>query len=111
MNDKTTLLESQPVAVAGGAVSVVALIMALLLMLNSLGVLSLTEAQLDAIKTFLIPAVAIVGPINASAWARAQVTPVAKLTAGATVETATGETGVIIPAAQAQMLGIEELRP
>jgi len=97
---KPTLLESQPVAVAGGAVSGVALIMAGLLMLNSLGVLSLTEAQLDAIKTFLTPAVAVAGPIIASAWARQKVTPLAD------PHTEDSEPAVIVPVAQAQQMGL-----
>ena len=78
----------------------------------------LVLAAFDRLEAALGPApvrdyraelLALLLPVLISLWPRSQVTPVAKLTTGATVETATGETGVIIPAAQAQMLGVAPL--
>lgn len=102
-------MKNEPALVAGGTVSVVALIMSGLVMLNSLGMLALTPDQLDAIKSFLIPLVAVVGPLVAFWWARGRVIPTAKLEPGATVQAADGQTAVIVPAARAQMMGIVPL--
>ena len=107
---KPSLVQSEPALVAGGAAGVVALVMAGLVMLNSLGVLALSPEQLDAIKSFLIPLVAVLGPVVVALFVRPRVTPTAKLEPGATVQAADGQPAVLIPAAQAEMLGIEEVR-
>ena len=99
-------MNREPVLTAG---AVTGIIMAGLFMAVSLGWLHLNETQLGSIETFAGALLALLLPVLISLWPRSQVTPVAKLTAGATVETATGETGVIIPAAQAQMLGVAPL--
>ena len=96
-------MKTEPVLVAGGTVSVVGLIMAGLLMCVSLGWFSLTPEQLDAIKSFLIPAAAIIGPVVGALIARRFVTPTAA------PRTPEGEPAVLVPAAQAQMLGIAPL--
>ena len=100
-------MKNEPLLIAGGAGSVVGLVMAGLLMLNSLNVLNLTPEQLDAIKSFLIPAVAVLGPLAVALVARPKVTPTAKLEPGATVQAADGQPAVLIPAAQAQQMGFE----
>ena len=99
-------MKTEPVAVAGGAASIVGLIMAGLLMAGSLGWVRLTQEQLDAIRNFLIPFVAVVGPVLVAAWARGKVTPTAKLTPGATVQDAAGQPAVLLSAAEARQLGI-----
>lgn len=106
---KPSLVQSEPALVAGGAAGVVALVMAGLIMLNSLGVLTLTPEQLDAIKSFLIPLVAVLGPVVVALFVRPRVTPTAKLYSGETVQTADGQSAVLVPAAQAQMMGIVPL--
>lgn len=90
----------EPVLVAGGAASVVALVMAALVMANSLGWLRLTEEQMNAIESFLLPLVAVVGPLVAAWWARGRTTPTAD------PKTPDGQPAMIVPVAQAQALGL-----
>ena len=99
-------MKTEPVLTAGAITGV---LMAGLFMAVSLGWLHLNETQLGSVETFVGALLALLLPVLISLWPRSQVTPVVKLTTGATVETATGETGVIIPAAQAQMLGVAPL--
>ena len=101
-------MNREPVLTAG---AVTGIIMAGLFMAVSLGWLRLTDTQLGSIETFAGALLALLLPVLISLWPRSQVTPTAKLEPGATVQAADGTPAVIVPAAQAQMLGIEELRP
>ena len=78
--------------------------MAALAMAVSLGWLALTDAQMQAVQSFVIPALGLVLPVAAALWARGRVTPVAS------PKTESGEPAILVPAAQAEMLGIEEVR-
>ena len=109
---KPSFVQSEPALVAGGAAGIVGAVMAFLLMAVSLGWVALSPEQLDSIRSFLmlaLPLVAVLGPVAAALFVRPRVTPTAKLTAGATVQAADGQPAVIVPAAQAQMLGIAPL--
>ena len=101
-------MKTEPVLTAGAITGV---LMAGLFMAVSLGWLHLTETQLGSVETFAGALLALLLPVLISLWPRSQVTPTAKLEPGATVQAADGTPAVIVPAAQAQMLGIEELRP
>ena len=110
---KPSFVQSEPALVAGGVAGLVGAIMAGLLMAVSLGWVALSPEQLDAIRNFLtvaLPIVAALGPIAAALFVRPRVTPTAKLEPGTTVKDADGQPAVIVPAAQAQMLGITEVR-
>ena len=87
------------------AAALAGLIMAFLTMAVSLGWLRLTETQLGSVETFAGALLALLLPVLISLWPRSQVTPLAA------PKTEDGTPAVIIPAAQAQMLGVEELRP
>ena len=78
--------------------------MAALAMAVSLGWLALTDAQMQAVQAFVIPALGLVLPVAAALWARGRVTPTAA------PKTESGEPAILVPAAQAEMLGIEEVR-
>ena len=65
--------KSEPVIVA----QVAAAIVSILSMLVALGVLSVTPEQFGAIEQAIAAVLAIVAPLAAGLWARAQVTPVA----------------------------------
>ena len=109
---KPSLVQSEPALVAGSVAALVGAIMAGLLMAVSLGWVALSPEQLDSIRNFLmqaLPLFAVVGPIVVALFVRPRVTPTAKLYSGETVQTATGEDAVLVPAAQAQMLGIVPL--
>ena len=101
-------MNREPVLTAGALTGV---LMAGLFMAVNLGWLHLTETQLGSVETFAGALLALLLPVLISLWPRSQVTPTAKLEPGATVQAADGTPAVIVPAAQAQMLGIEELRP
>ena len=106
-------MNREPVLTAGALTGV---LMAGLFMAVNLGWLHLTETQLGSVETFAgvllaLLLLALLLPVLISLWPRSQVTPTAKLEPGATVQAADGTPAVIVPAAQAQMLGIEELRP
>ena len=95
-------MKTEPVLTAGAITGV---LMAGLFMAVSLGWLHLTETQLGTVETFAGALLALLLPILVSLWPRSQVTPLAA------PKTEDGTPAVIIPAAQAQMLGVEELRP
>ena len=95
-------MNREPVLTAG---AVTGILMAGLFMAVSLGWLHLNETQLGSIETFAGALLALLLPILVSLWPRSQVTPLAA------PKTEDGTPAVIIPAAQAQMLGIEELSP
>ena len=93
-------MKTEPVLTAGAIAGV---IMAGLAMAVSLGWLNLADEQMTAIQAFVLPVLGLVLPIAAALWARGKVTPTAA------PKTETGEPAVLIPAAQAQMLGIAPL--
>ena len=93
-------MKTEPVLTAGAIAGV---IMAGLAMAVSLGWLNLADSQMRAIQAFVLPVLGLVLPIGAALWARGKVTPVAS------PKTADGQDAVIIPAAQAQMLGVAPL--
>ena len=95
-------MKTEPVLTAAAIAGV---LMAFLGMAVSLGWLHLDESQMQAIQAFVLPALGLILPIAAALVARGRVTPLAA------PKTENGTSAVIIPAAQAQMLGIEELRP
>lgn len=99
-------MKNEPVLTAGAVTGV---IMAGLFMAVSLGWLRLDDAQLGTIETFIGALLVLLLPIVISIWPRQQVTPTAKLTPGAAVKDADGQPAVIVPAAQAQMLGLARL--
>ena len=99
-------MKTEPVLTAGAIAGV---IMAGLAMAVSLGWLRLSDEQMQAIQAFVLPVLGLVLPVAAALVARRFVTPTAKLTAGATVQAADGQPAGIVPAAQAQMLGIAPL--
>jgi len=90
-------MKTEPVLTAAAIAGV---LMAFLGMAVSLGWLRLDESQMQAIQAFVLPALGLILPIAAAL--------VALLAAP---KTENGTPAVIIPAAQAQMLGVEELRP
>ena len=94
---KPNLLESQPVLTAA---SIAGVIVAGLTMAVSLGWLRLDEAQMQAIQAFILPLLGLVLPVGAALWARGKVTPLAD------PHTEDKQPAVIVPVAQAQMLGI-----
>ena len=94
-------MKTEPVLTAA---SIAGVIMAALAMAVSLGWLALTDAQMQAVQSFVIPALGLVLPVAAALWARGRVTPVAS------PKTESGEPAILVPAAQAEMLGIEEVR-
>lgn len=93
-------MKNEPVLTAA---AVAGLIMAGLTMAVSLGWLRLDEAQMQSIQGFVLPLIGLLLPLLAGLWARSQVTPTAN------PKTEDGEPAVIIPAAQAQMLGVAPL--
>ena len=93
-------MNREPVLTAG---AVTGIIMAGLFMAVSLGWLHLNETQLGSIETFAGALLALLLPVLISLWPRSQVTPVAA------PKTADGEPAVLLPAAQAQMLGVAPL--
>ena len=95
-------MKTEPVLTAGAIAGV---IMAGLAMAVSLGWLNLADSQMQAIQAFVLPVLGLVLPIGAALWARGKVTPVAS------PRTESGEPAILIPAEQAEMLGIEEVRP
>ena len=95
-------MKSEPVLTAGALTGV---LMAGLFMAVSLGWLHLTETQLGTVETFAGALLALLLPILISLWPRSKVTPVI------CPRTEDGEPAILIPAAQAEMLGIEEVRP
>lgn len=90
-------MSREPVLTAG---VVAGLVMAFLTMAVSLGWLALTEAQLQAVEQFVLPAAGLLLPVALALWARGRVTPVTD------PHTAAGEPAVLLPKAQAQALGI-----
>jgi hypothetical protein len=100
---KPSLIQSEPAMVAGGVASIVGAIMAALLMAVSLGWLTLSPEQLDAIRNFLVMALAAAAPVLpllVAWWTRGRVTPTAD------PKTEDGEPAMILPVAQAQAMGI-----
>jgi len=95
-------MNREPVLTAGAISGV---IMAGLAMAVSLGWLHLTETQIGTVETFAGALLALLLPILISLWPRSKVTPVI------CPRTEDGEPAILIPAAQAEMLGIEEVRP
>ena len=97
--NKEPVLSAQAIAAAVSAVIMLGLGMAV-----SLGWISLNDTQMGSIEKFvgaLLALCVLVGPqLVAAFWARKQVTPLAA------PRTATGEAGVIVPLATAQMLGV-----
>ena len=93
-------MKTEPVLTAGAIAGV---IMAGLAMAVSLGWLRLDEAQMGSIQTFLVAALALGVPVVGALIARRFVTPTAA------PRTPEGEPAVLVPAAQAQMLGIAPL--
>jgi len=93
-------MKTEPVLTAGAITGV---LMAGLFMAVSLGWLHLNESQLGSIETFAGALLALLLPILISLWPRSQVTPVDA------PKTADGEPAVLLPAAQAQMMGIAPL--
>ena len=95
-------MKTEPVLTAGALTGV---LMAGLFMAVSLGWLHLTETQIGTVETFAGGLLALLLPILISLWPRSKVTPVI------CPRTEDGEPAILIPAAQAEMLGIEEVRP
>ena len=93
-------MKTEPVLTAGAITGV---LMAGLFMAVSLGWLHLNETQLGSIETFAGALLALLLPVLISLWPRSQVTPVSS------PHTADGEPAVLVPAAQAQMLGVAPL--
>ena len=93
-------MKSEPVLTAGALSGV---IMAALAMAVSLGWLRLDDAQMGSIQAFLVAALALAVPVVGALIARRFVTPTAA------PRTPEGEPAVLVPAAQAQMLGIAPL--
>ena len=93
-------MNREPVLTAGAISGV---IMAGLAMAVSLGWLRLDEEQMGSIQTFLVAALALGVPVVGALIARRFVTPTAA------PRTPEGEPAVLVPAAQAQMLGIAPL--
>ena len=93
-------MNREPVLTAGAISGV---IMAGLAMAVSLGWLRLDEEQMGSIQTFLVAALALAVPVVGALIARRFVTPTAA------PRTPEGEPAVLVPAAQAQMLGIAPL--
>ena len=93
-------MNREPVLTAGAISGV---IMAGLAMGVSLGWLKLDDAQMGSIQTFLVAALALAVPLVGALVARRYVTPLAN------PKTESGEPAVILPAAQAQMLGVASL--
>ena len=90
-------MKSEPVLTAA---SIAGVIMAGLAMAVSLGWLSLTDAQMQTVQAFILPALGLLLPLAAAWWARSKVTPTAA------PKTQTGEPGVIVPVATAQAMGM-----
>lgn len=93
-------MKNEPVLTAGALSGI---IMAGLAMAVSLGWLRLDEAQMGSIQTFLVALLALAVPVVGALIARRFVTPTAN------PKTETGEPALLIPAAQAQMLGLVPL--
>jgi apolipoprotein N-acyltransferase len=99
-------MKTEPVLTAAGLSGFV---MAFFAMAVAMGWIQLSDAQMQSVQAVVIPLAVFIVPLLAAWWARGRVTPTAKLFSGETIQTATGEPAVLVPAAQAQMLGIVPL--
>jgi hypothetical protein len=86
---KGASMKSEPVLTAAAIAGV---IMAGLAMAVSLGWLNLSDDQMQAIQSFVLPVLGLVLPVGAALWARRKVTPVAA------PKTADGQPAALVPA-------------